>query len=84
MSALHIERFMGQYGAGFIDLYTVPAGKLLEVQYVYLTTTYMAVQEVPYFALYATAGGTEASFELETPIQGRPYGSYTERSGRGN
>jgi hypothetical protein len=36
------------------DLYTVPAGKLLEIQYLHLTTTYPAVQDIPYFSLYAT------------------------------
>jgi|SRR4029450_11654473 hypothetical protein len=60
MSALHIERYLGQSGAGFSDLYTVPAGKLLEVKYLYLTVTYPASQVIPFFSLYATAGGTEA------------------------
>jgi len=83
MSALHIERFISLSGAGFIDLYTVPAGKLLEVKYVYLTVTYRAAQAVPYFALYATAGGIEAPFEIDTPVQipGYAVGGYTERHG---
>ena len=83
MSALHIERFISLWSADFIDLYAVPAGKLLEVKYVHLTVTYPAAQDVPYFALYATAGGTEASFEIDTPVQipGYAVGGYTERHG---
>lgn len=83
MSALHIERFINLNGADFINLYTVPAGKLLEIQYVHLTVTYLATQNIPYFALYAKAGGTEASFEIDTPTQipGHAGGGYTERHG---
>ena len=83
MSALHIDRFFDLSTAGYVDLYTVPAGKLLEVKYVYLTATYPATQGVPYFALYATAGGTEAGFEIDTPVQipGYAGGGYTERHG---
>ena len=83
MGAVHIERFISVYSAEFIDLYTVPAGKLLEVKYVYLTITYPAAQGVPYFALYGTAGGNEASFEIDTPIviPGHGPSGYTERHG---
>lgn len=39
MSSLHIERFISLGSANFIDLYAVPAGKLLEVKYVYLSAS---------------------------------------------
>ena len=83
MGAIHVERFLGQSGAGFVDLYTVPAGKLLEVKYLYLTVTYPASQVIPFFSLYATAGGNEAGFEIDTPlvVPGHGPGGYTERHG---
>lgn len=74
-----IESFIT--GPHFVELYTVPAGKQLEIEYVDVTVTYPIGDDKPYLSLYTTVGGVTSSWTQQIPSAGRGTGTHATYSG---
>lgn len=51
-----------------IDVYPVPAGKRLLIQYVEGSVTYSTQDAKPYLALQTTVNGTQVDWPIDTPV----------------
>lgn len=66
--AFQKETFVSLHnGAAFVEVYTVPAGKRLEIEYVHVTFTYPNTDDKPYTSLYTSVGGAQVGWTLDMP-----------------